>query len=104
MDNIAQINIHREEQLFASTTYGWKVSSFGAFADESVGSPQGSGLRTVAAALQEAMTAALVEGFDGARITYIGADKKVHTVDARLSAGLVTIERARAAAEHLLAQ
>ena len=102
--NIAEIDIRREDQLFATTTYGWKVYSFGAYADESVGSPQGSGLRTVAAALQQAMTAALAEGFDGARITYIGANKRVHSVDARLSAGPVTIERARAAADHLLAQ
>ena len=104
MDNVAEINIRREEQLFATTTYGWKVSSFGAYADESVGSPQGSGLHTVAAALQQAMTAALEEGFDGARVTYIGADKRTHSVDARLSAGPVDIERARAAADHLLAQ
>ncbi len=104
MNNIAEINIRREDQLFATTTYGWKVSSFGAFADESVGSPQGSGMHTVASALQQAMTAAIAEGFDGARITYIGADKRVHSVDASLSAGPVTIERARAAADYLLAQ
>lgn len=104
MNNIAEIDISRAEQLFSGVRYSWKVRSFGAFGDESVGSPQGSNMHTVAAALQAAMTAAIAEGFDGARITYIGADKRMHTVDARLSAGPVTIERARAAADHLLAQ
>jgi hypothetical protein len=104
MDNIAEIDIHRDEQLFAQTRYSWVVSSFGAFPDESVGSPRGAGLHTVAAALQAAMSAAIDSGFDGARITYIGADKRVHTVDARLSAGPVTMDRARAAADHLLSQ
>ena len=50
------------------------------------------------------MSAAIENGFDGARITYIGADKRVHTVDAVLRAGPVTMERARAAADHLMAQ
>lgn len=104
MSNIAEISIHRDEQLFAPTHYSWVVSSFGAYPDESVGSPRGAGLHTVAAALQAAMSAAIENGFDGARITYIGADKRVHTVDAVLRAGPVTMERARAAADHLMAQ
>lgn len=104
MSKIAEINIHPDAQLFAETRYTWKVTSFGAYPDESVGSPQGSGLRTVATALQHAMTAAIDNGFDGARITYIGADKRVHTIDSKLSPGPVSIERARVAADRLLAK
>ena len=82
-------------------SYRWACAQLGLHADERVGMPSGSGYRTVAAALQAAMQAALDCGYSSARISYLSG-QPLKQLDCQLAAGLVTMDRARAAADTLL--
>lgn len=82
-------------------SYRWATAQLGLHADECVGMTSGSGCHTVAAALREAMQAALDCGYTEARISYL-SNRPIKQLGCQLSAGPVTIERARTAADTLL--
>lgn len=102
MENIAQINIYRDEQFGSPARYSWSVKTLGCYGDESAGCPAGSGLHTIAGAMQQALVAAIEGEFAGARIEYKGADGVWHSLDTAINVGPVTIERARRAADALM--
>ena len=83
-------------------SYRWSVIELGLMGDECVGMPFGSGKHSIAAALLEAISAAQNLGYTAARISYLFGDHQIKTMDCELAAEPVTIERARAAADHLI--
>lgn len=83
-------------------SYRWSVIELGLMGDECVGMPFGVGKPSIAAALKDAIQAAMDCGYTSARISYLFGSHQIKTMDCLLDASPVTIERARAAADKLL--
>lgn len=84
-------------------SYRWSVLEFGLMSDECVGMPFGSGKHTIAAALLEAIGAAQSLGYSAARISYLFGSHQIKQFDCNIDPTPITIERARATADYLMA-
>lgn len=99
---IAQINVFQKTQFGSDTRYSWGVRDLEANPDESAGMPTGSGKRTVAAALLEAVNVAIVHKYEGARVSYYPASGVSKEFDCTFASGEIDMTSARVMADKLM--